>query len=86
MVSEAAGPAGHAPLHGRTLFTSRPEAEVAALLGELGARSPGVAIRSRPPAGRACGWLEIELASSDERRLDAAVHWLAQRLPGQPAA
>jgi molybdenum cofactor synthesis domain-containing protein len=74
------------PLLKRTLFTSRWESEIAALLEELAARAPGVAIGSYPKRDESRVWVEIVLKSRDEARLEAASSWLAARLPGQPAA
>ncbi|HWR97359.1 MAG TPA: molybdopterin-binding protein [Candidatus Methanoperedens sp.] len=70
----------------RTLFTNRWESEIAALLEELAERAPGVAIGSYPKSDETRHWVEIVLKSRDEARLAAAAAWLAQRLPGQPAA
>jgi molybdopterin-biosynthesis enzyme MoeA-like protein len=75
-----------APLLKRTLFTSRWESEIALLLEELAARAPGVAIGSYPKKDERRVWVEIVLKSHDEARLEAAAAWLAERLPGQPAA
>ena len=87
MVSDTGTQAGRpAPPYERTLFTCRREPEIAALLEELAARAPGIAISSRPGADGVRARLEIVLAARDERRLDAAASWLAERLPGQPAA
>jgi molybdopterin-biosynthesis enzyme MoeA-like protein len=70
----------------RTLFTSRWESEIAALLEELAERVPGVAIGSYPKRDGSRHWVEIVLKSHDAAGLDAAAAWLAARLPGQPAA
>ena len=75
-----------APAWRRTLFTSRWESEIAALLEELAARAPGVAIGSYPKKDETRAWVEIVLKSRDEKKLEAAAAWLAERLPGQPAA
>jgi len=75
-----------APLLKRTLFTSRWESEIAALLEELAARSPGVAIGSYPKKDERHVWVEIVLKSRDETLLEAAASWLSDRLPGQPTA
>lgn len=75
-----------APLLRRTLFTSRWESEIATLLEELAARAPGVAIGSYPKKDESRVWVEVVLKSRDEAKLEAAAAWLAQRLPGQPAA
>lgn len=74
------------PVLRRTLFTDRWESEIATLLEELAARAPGVAIGSYPKKGDGRVWVEIVLKARDEARLDAAAAWLAERLPGQPAA
>lgn len=74
------------PLLRRTLFTSRWESEIATLLEELALRAPGVAIGSYPKKGDGRAWVEIVLKSHDEAKLEAATAWLAERLPGQPAA
>jgi len=75
-----------APLIRRTLFTSRWESEIATLLEELAARAPGVAIGSYPKKDGERVWVEVVLKSHDEGKLEAAAAWLAERLPGQPAA
>ena len=75
-----------APLLRRTLFTNRWESEFATLLEELAARAPGVAIGSYPKKDSSRIWVEVVLKSRDETKLDAAAVWLAERLPGQPAA
>lgn len=75
-----------APLLRRTLFTSLWESEIAPLLEELAARAPGVAIGSYPKKDQSRAWVEIVLKSRDAARLEAASGWLADRLPGQPAA
>ncbi len=74
------------PVLRRTLFTSRWESEIAALLEELAARAPGVAIGSYPRKDDTRSWVEVVLKSRDAARLEAATTWLAERLPGQPAA
>jgi molybdopterin-biosynthesis enzyme MoeA-like protein len=74
------------PVLRATLFTNRWESEIATLLEELAARAPGVAIGSYPKKDGERAWVEIVLKSRDKRRLDAATAWLAERLPGQPAA
>lgn len=74
------------PAQRRTLITSRWESEIAALLEELAARAPGVAIGSYPKSDGSRHWVEIVLKSRDAPGLDAAAAWLAERLPGQPAA
>jgi molybdenum cofactor synthesis domain-containing protein len=74
------------PLLRRTLFTSLWESEIAALLEELSERAPGVAIGSYPKQDAGRHWVEIVLKSRDALRLEAAAAWLAERLPGQPAA
>lgn len=74
-----------APFLKRTLFTSRWESEVAPLLEELAAAAPGVRIGSYPKREADRVWVEIALSGKDERALDAAARWLADRLPGQPA-
>jgi molybdopterin-biosynthesis enzyme MoeA-like protein len=74
------------PLLKRVLFTNRWESEIATLLEELAARAPGVAIGSYPKKDETRVWVEVVLKSRDEARLDAAAAWLAERLPGQPAA
>jgi molybdopterin-biosynthesis enzyme MoeA-like protein len=73
------------PLLRRTLFTSRWESEIAALLEELAERAPGVAIGSYPKRDGERHWVEVVLKSRDAARLEAAAAWLAERLPGQPA-
>ena len=75
-----------APTLKRTLFTSRWESEIAALREELAARAPGVAIGSYPKKDETRAWVEIVLKSRDVDKLEAAAAWLAERLPGQPAA
>lgn len=75
-----------APLLRRTLYTSRWESEIAILLEELAARAPGVAIGSYPKRDESRVWVEIVLKSRDEDKLESATAWLAERLPGQPAA
>ena len=58
----------------------------AAARGAGGARARR---RRSAPTRRATGaarWVEIVLKSRDAARLDAAAAWLAERLPGQPAA
>jgi molybdenum cofactor synthesis domain-containing protein len=75
-----------APLLKRTYFTDRRESEIAALLEELAARAPGVAIGSYPKEERGRAWVEIVLKSRDGGKLEAAGGWLAERLPGQPRA
>jgi len=70
----------------RTLFTSLWESEIAALLEELAARAPGVAIGSYPKKDETHAWVEIVLKSRDGKKLEAAAAWLAERLPGQPTA
>jgi len=69
----------------RTLFTSRWESEIAALLEELAERAPGIGIGSYPKSDGTRHWVEIVLKSRDAARLDAAAAWLGERLPGQPA-
>lgn len=75
-----------APMLKRTLFTSRWESEIAALLEELAARAPDVAIGSYPKQDGSRNWVEIVLKSRDQARLEDATSWLAARLPGQPTA
>jgi molybdenum cofactor synthesis domain-containing protein len=70
----------------RTLFTSRWESEIASLLEELAERAPSVGIGSYPKREGERHWVEIVLKSRDAARLEAAASWLAERLPGQPAA
>ena len=74
------------PAQRRTLFTDRWESEIAALLEELAERAPGVSIGSYPKRDEGRHWVEIVLKSHDGARLEAAAAWLAERLPGQPAA
>jgi molybdenum cofactor synthesis domain-containing protein len=74
------------PAQRHTLFTDRWESEIAALLEELAARAPGVAIGSYPKRDGARHWVEVVLKSHDAASLEAAAAWLAERLPGQPAA
>ncbi len=74
------------PMLRRILFTNRWESEIAALLEELATRAPGVAIGSYPKKEEGRAWVEVVLKSRDEGKLEAAVAWLAERLPGQPAA
>ena len=81
-----AGRYQRAPLLRRTLFTSRWESEIAVLLEELAARAPGVAIGSYPKKDESRTWVEIVLKSRDAALLASAASWLADRLPGQPAA
>jgi molybdopterin-biosynthesis enzyme MoeA-like protein len=81
-----AGRYRRAPKLRRTLFTSHWESEIAALLEELAARAPGVAIGSYPKNDDTRAWVEIVLKSRDEKKLEAAAAWLAERLPGQPTA
>jgi len=75
-----------APRQRRTLFTNRWESEIAALLEELAARSPEVAIGSYPKREGDRQWVEIVLKARDETALERATAWLAERLPGQPTA
>jgi molybdopterin-biosynthesis enzyme MoeA-like protein len=75
-----------APILRRVLFTSCWESEIAALLEELAARAPGVAIGSYPKREGERAWVEIVLKGKQEAALDAAAAWLGERLPGQPAA
>jgi len=86
MVGDTGNQAAAAPPLRRTLFTSRREFEVAALLEEMAARAPGVTINAHPGEDRGRTLLGIVLTSRDEGRLEAAAAWLAERLPGQPAA
>jgi len=72
--------------HQRTLFSSRPEYEIASLIAEVTARAPGVVISTRPRDNREQTLVGIVLTSPDEGRLEAAAAWLAERLPGQPTA
>jgi molybdopterin-biosynthesis enzyme MoeA-like protein len=86
MFPSVAGRYRRAPVLRRTFFTSLWESEIASLLEELAARAPGVAIGSYPKKDETRSWVEIVLKSRDERKLEAAAAWLAERLPGQPAA
>ena len=72
--------------HQRTLFSSRREYEIASLIVEVAARAPGVVISTRPHDDHGQTLVGIVLTSPDEGRLQAAAAWLAERLPGQPAA
>lgn len=81
-----AGRYRRAPVLRNTLVTSLWESEFAALLEELAERAPGVAIGSYPKKDGTRAWVEIVLKSRDKTRLEAATAWLAERLPGQPAA
>jgi len=74
------------PLHRVTLVTGRWESEIAALLEELAAREPAVAIGSYPKRDGERRWVEVVLKSRDETALGRAAAWLGGRLPGQPSA
>jgi molybdenum cofactor synthesis domain-containing protein len=81
-----AGALRRAPFLKRVLFTTRRESEIATLLEELAARAPGVAIGSYPKREGDRFWVELVLKAKDARALEEAAAWLAERLPGQPAA
>jgi hypothetical protein len=85
MAKEPGMPAA-TPTHTRTLFTIWRARVIAPLLEELAARAPRVAIEVPAKSDDGGVLLAIVLSSPDETRLEAAAGWLAERLPGQPAA
>ncbi len=74
------------PFKSRMLTTSCFESEIATLLEELFRKYPGVRIGSYPKNDGEAYFVEIVLKSKNEKTLEAAFTWLAERLPGQPAA
>jgi len=74
------------PFLERTLVTRRYESEIAHLLEELAARHPRLRIGSYPKKDDGGYYVLLVLKSKDEEDLLAAHAWLAERLPGQPAA
>jgi molybdopterin-biosynthesis enzyme MoeA-like protein len=74
------------PFRSRVLNTSVFESEIATLLEEMSRGYPAVRIGSYPKKDGERHYVEIVLKSKNEPELEKAFSWLADRLPGQPAA
>ena len=74
------------PFRSRVLNTSVFESEIAVLLEEMSRLCPDVRIGSYPKKDGDRHYVEIVLKSKNEPELEKAFAWLAERLPGQPAA